>query len=351
MQMSRMVLIGAGIIGNKHATLIQNSDECRLVGICDLDPAAAALADQHEVPFATDLPELLSRVNPDGAIVATSNQSHALCAETCARFGLPMLIEKPIADTLENACRIIAVAEGADVPVLVGHHRRYNPLVKAAQQVIHQKTLGALVGVSVLWTLHKPDEYFETGDWRKVRPGGGPGLINLIHDIDTLRFVCGEIDQIHAQMSSAVRGFEVEDSLSVNLRFRNGALGTILASDAVAAPWAYELNMNENPDYYHIDQNCYYFVGTGGSLGFPRMDLWQFANSSQVGWQHQLDKNTMDVDDADPLESQLNHFCQVIRGTAEPFITARDGTQSLAAILAVLDSARHNQPVALSAVI
>ena len=76
--------------------------------------------------------------------------------------------------------------------------------------------LGKLVAVSMLWALLKPADYFDV-EWRRRRPGGGPTLINLIHELDTLRFVCGEIRQVYAQASSEARNLEVEDSLAISI--------------------------------------------------------------------------------------------------------------------------------------
>jgi predicted dehydrogenase len=257
-----------------------------------------------------------------------------------------VLVEKPIADTLEDAQRIVALATEAGVQLLVGHHRRYNPLVQQARSIVRGGLLGKLVGVSVLWTLRKPDDYFEV-TWRRSRPGGGPALINLIHDLDNLRFICGEIRQVQALASSAVRGFEVEDTLSLTIAFENGALGSMLVSDAVVAPWSYELNTGENPFYPQVEENCYHFVGTLGALAFPRMERWRYADEAKAGWQYPLLKSRPDIAYADPLQGQLEHFCRVIEGEEVPVVDGQDGTRSLAAVLAVLASAESQRPVIL----
>jgi predicted dehydrogenase len=258
-----------------------------------------------------------------------------------------VLIEKPIANTLNEAHHIVKTADDCGIQVLVGHHRRYNPLIKEARSLVQGGALGKLVAVSVLWTLLKPADYYQV-DWRCKRPGGGPTLINLIHDLDSLRFICGEIRQVYAQSSSAARGLEVEDSLSITLSFENGALGSVLASDATPSPWSYEAATHENPYYFHTDENCYHFFGTLGSLAFPRMELWHYADQARMGWQHPLERTRRKVKEADPLTSQLEHFCQVVRGKEKPLVDGRDGTRSLAVALAVLESVRRQGPVELS---
>ena len=166
----------------------------------------------------------------------------------------------------------------------------------------------------MMWTLMKPEGYFDIA-WRSVRPDGGPVLINLVHELDILRYICGEIDQVFAQGRSTARGFEVEDSVSISLSFSNGAVATILGSDAVAAPWSYEATTGENPLYFNVPENCYYFTGTDGALAFPQMELWKYADHNQRGWQHAIEKSVVPASRADSLTLQLAHFCDVVQGT------------------------------------
>jgi predicted dehydrogenase len=255
-----------------------------------------------------------------------------------------LLIEKPIAATLDQALRIADTAKRCGVRVLVGHHRRHNPLVRKARELVRGGTLGRLVGVSVLWALLKPPEYFRVG-WRRERPGGGPLLINLIHELDSLRFLCGEVAEVSARASSAARGLEVEDSLCASIAFENGALGTILASDTTPAAWSYEATAGENPAYFRTAENCYHFLGTAASLTFPGMELWRYADDARRGWMHPLERQRIEVAPADPLTAQLEHFCRVIADGELPLVDARDATASLAVALAMQESARTGAPI------
>ncbi len=164
------------------------------------------------------------------------------------------------------------MADDAGIHVLVGHHRRHNPLIQEVCSIVHSGELGQLVAVSALWALFKLAAYYRV-DWRCQRPAGGPVLINLIHDLDSLRFICGEICQVYAQSGSIARRLEVEDSLSISLLFEGGAVGSVLASDATPSPWSYEATTDENQYYFHASENCYHFLDTLGSFAFPRMEL------------------------------------------------------------------------------
>lgn len=340
----RLAIIGAGSMGRKHAELICASDMCSLVGICDVDPKRKSVAEELNVPFYPNTETLLEREQPEGAIIATPNASHSSNAEICAKRSVHVLIEKPITDTIDEAHRIIKAADDCGIHVLIGHHRRYNPLIKKTRSLVQGDALGKLVAVSVLWTLLKPADYYNV-DWRCKRPGGGPVLINLIHELDSLRFICGEIRQVYTQSSSLVRSLAVEDSLSITLSFKNGALASILASDATPAPWSYEATTHENPYYFHTDENCCHFFGTSGSLAFPRMEIWSYANKDQIGWQYPIEMSRCTVQDGYPLVLQLEHFCRVVRGEEKPLVDGRNGARSLAVVLAVLESAQRHAPV------
>ena len=347
MERLRLAVVGAGQMGKRHAELIAADGSSSLAGISDVDTARRSVADELKAPFYEDVDALLERERPDGVVVATPNGDHASVAEVCARHSADLLIEKPIADTVDSADRIVRAAESTGVQVLVGHHRRHSPFVTEAREVVRSGVLGKLVAVSMLWALRKPDEYYDI-EWRRRPPGGGPTLINLVHEIDSLRFICGEIGEVYAQASSAARGFEVEDSLSISIAFHSGAVGSVLASDATPSPWSYELTTHENPLYFSTDVDCYHFMGTDGSFSFPSMEVWRYEDRRRSGWQYPLMRTRRAVVRADPLARQLEHFHRVIRREERPIADGRDGTRSLSAALAVLESFRCRMPVRLA---
>ena len=290
----RLAVVGAGQMGRRHAELIATADSSSLVGISDVDGTRRSVAGEMGVPFYEEPEAMLRRESPDGVIIATPNGDHASVAELCARHSADLLIEKPIADTTDSADRIVRAAERAGVQVLVGHHRRHSPFVAAAREIVTSGEIGRLVAVSMLWALRKPDDYYDV-EWRRTPPAGGPTLINLIHEVDSLRFICGEIDEVYARASSATRGLEVEDSLSISIAFHNGVVGSILASDATPSPWSYELATRENPIYFPADADCYHFMGDEGSLSFPSMEMWRYEDRRRTGWQHPLIKTRREV--------------------------------------------------------
>ncbi|CAN5267649.1 Gfo/Idh/MocA family oxidoreductase [soil metagenome] len=332
----RIGVMGAGLIGRKHLELIAASPNCVLAGIADPSDAARAFASERSLSWYSDHRELLDQERPDGAIIASPNSLHLIMALDCIEQGVPALVEKPVTDTVLAAQELAAAVRRSGVPVLVGHHRRHNPGIKAVRDAVAGGKIGDLTAVVGLWLLQKPDDYFDVA-WRRAQ-GGGPILINLVHDIDNLRYICGEIIEVQAMASNKVRGFAVEDTAALLLRFACGAVGTVTLSDATPAPWSWELASGENAAFPQQDQLCYIFAGTKGSLSVPAMDLWSYPGDK--GWFAPLTQQQLSTATADPLVEQLRHFCAVIDCRESPLISVEDAMATLAVVEAVQLAAR-----------
>lgn len=341
----RIAVAGAGLIGRRHIALVRESTEADLASIIDPAPAARVLASELAVPWYPSIPDLLERDRPDGIIVATPSQAHLEHALACVAAAVPTLLEKPIATTTEDGVTVTLAAEERKVPLLVGHHRRYSPILGAARSVIEGGILGRLVAVTGAAMFRKPDAYFDDGPWRRL-PGGGPLLINMIHEIDSLRYLCGEITSVQAVVSTSARGFRVEDTVAINMAFEGGALGTFMLSDAAAAAVSWELTSGENPAYPNVpDVDCYVLAGDVGSLGIPTMRLNSYEGTPS--WWEPLRLEVLDVRRRDPLAEQIGHFCAVIKGDVAPLVTGWDGSQNLLVVDAIAEAGRTGTIVAI----
>ncbi|GAA1211716.1 Gfo/Idh/MocA family oxidoreductase [Prauserella alba] len=339
----RIAVVGAGLIGRRHIALVRADPGSELVSVVDPHPAAR---DGHEVPGYAGVADMLAAVRPDAVIVASPNRHHAEHVMQCVDARVPVLVEKPIADAPADAASMVEAAEAAGVPLLVGHHRRHSPIVAAATEALRDGLLGRLVAVRGSALFRKPDGYFEDAPWRKAA-GGGPILINLIHEIDNLRALCGEITEVQAVASNAVRGFAVEDTAAVTLRFDTGALGVFLLSDTAAAPHSWEQTSAEDPAYpHHADEDCYVLAGTDGSLGIPTMRLRVYTG--ERSWWEPFRTSVVDRSGADPLAEQLAHFRAVARDEAAPLVDGREGLRTLRATHAVAEAARTGTTVSIS---
>lgn len=349
MEKLRIAVAGAGLIGKRHMELIRANPETELHAVIDPAPASQEHARSEGVSHYRTLDDFFAEENTsiqvDGVILATPNAMHVAGAMACLRAGIPALVEKPVADSLLDARMLIQAERASKVRLLVGHHRRHSAILRNVKQTLDSGLLGKAVTLTGTALFYKPDTYFEAGPWRKEE-GGGPILINLIHEIDSLRYLLGEVVQVQALTSNAVRQFAVEDSAAISLRFASGALATFTLSDTAASPRSWEQTSQENPDYpSYPDQDCYFISGTRGSIGVPTLRLWRYESAGS--WWTPFSASQLKKQQIDPMAQQLAHFCDVIRGRAAPLVTVADAAQSLAVTLAVIDAARTGATIRL----
>jgi len=342
----RIAVAGAGLIGRRHIEEIDASSTAQLAAVVDPGPAAAEVADRFGVPLYPSLRGLFDAEKPDGIILATPNQLHVDLGLECVAAGVPVLVEKPIGDTVQGATKLVEAAEAAGVPLLTGHHRNYSPIMATAREIVQSGVLGSIVAVVGTALFYKPDDYFDVGDGWRRQPGGGPILLNLIHEVNNLQSLVGDVVRVQATTSSATRGFPVEDTAAMVFTFAGGALGTFLLSDTAASPRSWEQTSQENTSYAtYPDEDCYHLAGTQGSLSVPTMRLRVFRGSRS--WWEPFESTTVELQRSDPLANQVAHFAAVIRGEVEPLCTGRDGLKTLQVVDAVVESARTGQPVDL----
>lgn len=342
----RISVAGAGLIGRRHIEEVAANPDVRLASIVDPGPVGAELAGTYGVRRYRSLAELFAAGPPDGVILATPNQMHVEGGLACVAAGVPVIVEKPIGDTIEGATRLVEAGEAAGVPVLTGHHRNYSPIMARAREIVRSGRLGRIVAVTGTALFYKPDEYFDAGDGWRRRPGGGPMLLNLSHEINALMSLVGDIVRVQAATSSAARGFPVEDTAAMVFTFAGGALGTFLLSDTASSARSWEQTSREDRNYpTYGDEDCYHLAGTAGSLSIPTMRLRTFAGKRS--WYEPFDTTVEAVERTDPLAGQVAHFAAVIRGETGPICTGRDGLATLRVIDALVESAGTGRPVDL----
>ena len=339
----KLAVLGAGLIGTRHINHVMEEPAAELTAVVDPTPVGQRIASEVGVRWFPSFADMMISERPDGVIIATPNQVHVQNGLEAAEAGIPALIEKPIADDIAAGERLVQMAEAKGVALLTGHHRRHNPMMQKAKEIIDSGTLGRILVVNAMFWLFKPDDYFDI-PWRR-EPGAGPVFLNLIHDIDNLRFLCGDISAVQARESNAVRSNAVEETVVILIEFKNGVLGTASVSDSVVAPWSWEMTTGENPAYPKTDEICYMIGGTHGSLAVPSLEIW--SNAEKRSWTVAFERNRAAFENADPLVMQIRQFCSVIRGEGGPLVSGREGLETLKVIEAVKRSAATGERVVL----
>jgi predicted dehydrogenase len=340
----RIAVAGAGLIGRRHAAAVQLSPAATLCAIVDPTDEGKAFAQSLGTAWYPDLATLFADSEVDGVVLAVPNTVHGVTALQCVEAGVPAIVEKPFTTDLEEGRKVLAAAKAAGVPLLTGHHRRYNPLIQKAVEIVQSGKLGHINTVQAQTWFLKPDHYFDV-DWRR-KAGAGPVYLNLIHDIDLLHALCGPIASVHAMESNAVRGNEVEETAVVLLKFESGVLGTVNVSDAATAPWSWELTARENAHYAATSENCYWIGGTEGSLSLPNLAVW--THDGPNGWWSPISATKPIFEFDDPLVLQITHFADVIDGKAEPIASGADGLAAVEVITAIKQSAATGQTVEIA---
>jgi predicted dehydrogenase len=311
----RILVVGGGLIGMRHVQAVQAHDGCTLVGLVDPDPSITT----DTARFAT-MADVADTV--DGVIIATPTHLHATHGAEAAARGWHMLIEKPVAGTVKDAQTLKAALRKSHVQSLVGHHRRYHASVRQLKSLIAEGMIGQVVNTTLIWAMRKPDAYFED-NWRTS--SGSPVMINLVHDIDLLRFCVGEISDTAALRGSDLRKAGRIESGAVCIAFENGATGTISFADTAPSPWGFEAATGENPNIGATGQDMLWITGTKGAVSFPSMTLWQGTDWGQAAQQTRLEP-AQNI--TPPLEAQLDHFLEVMEG-APPLIDVADAARTL----------------------
>ncbi len=313
----KMIVMGAGLIGKRHIEQISAHPDCHLVAVIEPN---TSLHNDTDITYLSDIDEVDEAI--DGVVIATPTGLHFEHAIAAADRGWHMLIEKPVCASPEQASALADYLEGKSLVCLIGHHRRYHNSIAVLKHAITEGMIGQPVGSSLIWSVRKPDAYF-AGNWRQS--DGSPIMINIIHDVDLMRFVLGDIDEITGFGSAATRAQGRVETGALALRFASGVCGTILFSDAAPSPWGFEAGTAENPNIAPSHQDMWWITGTKASISFPSLTLWSASDS----WGQAQSRTSLPYQPTIPLTAQLEHFCDAISGKTAPMITVADAARSL----------------------
>jgi myo-inositol 2-dehydrogenase/D-chiro-inositol 1-dehydrogenase len=218
---SRVGLIGAGNVAQRHARVLSGFPDVVLAGVTDVLPEAAGrLADTHGTRAFADVDELLGS-DLDAVYVCVPPFAHGPVEEAVLGAGLPLFVEKPLAADLETAEKIAAMVDGA--PTAVGHHWRYLAVVERARDVLDGRPVRLVSGA---WL----DKVPPVAWWSRRDRSGGPVVEQAAHVLDLARLLAGEVTRVCAQGDGSPppgEGSDVDSATAATLRFASGAVGTL----------------------------------------------------------------------------------------------------------------------------
>ncbi|KAI0167776.1 hypothetical protein BJ166DRAFT_520645 [Pestalotiopsis sp. NC0098] len=341
----QIAIIGAGLIGPRHAEAVAKSSGAEVSAIVDVTPKGNELATKYGVPFYSTVADMLqSTSKPDAAIICTPNHTHVSLTKELLAADVHVLVEKPVSTDIPSGKELVQIASSSKAKTLVGHHRRFNPYMVAAKSIVSSGSLGRIIGINGLWALHKPQEYFEAPtDWRQGSTGGVV-LINMVHEVDLLHYLFGPIASVHAEKTISQRGHAAEEGAAITLRFKSGTVGSFFICDNAPSPWNFESGTGENPLIPKTGQDFYRIFGTDASLSVPDMTVWSYKGT-QKSWHSEIVSEKSSVADGVPFELQVDHFTRVVRGEEAPNCTVQAGLAALIMCQAIKEALEDNSTV------
>lgn len=241
--MTTAALIGCGDVSTVHFEAIAAHPQVELVAVCDTDPVRSATAAQASgVPGFADHIRMLDDIRPDVVHVCTPHHLHAPMAADCLERGIDVLLEKPLAHTVAEGQRLVALAQGSSAKVGVCFQNRYNATSEAMQRLLTSGELGSVLGASATVAWHRSTEYYRAKTWRGRWETSGGGLLmnQAIHTVDLLQWLLGDVTDVRGHAATHVLGdaIEVEDTAEMVLTHAGGARSVFYGTlaNAVNAP-------------------------------------------------------------------------------------------------------------------
>jgi len=340
--MLNFALVGCGRIAKRHSELLGNGEiaGARLVGVCDLvESKAREMGQQFSVKYFTDMHQMMQQVNVDVVVVLTESGNHAEHVIRLAAYGKHIVVEKPMALTLESADEMIRACDKAMVKLFVVKQNRFNVPVIRTRQALEEGRFGKLIMGTVRVRWCRPQAYYDQAPWRGTWALDGGVLSNQAsHHVDMLEWMMGEVESVYAMSANALAKIEAEDTAIVAVRFRNGALGVIEATTATR-PKDLEGSLS--------------ILGEGGTVeigGFAmnEMKVWNFVKT-QPGDDEVMKKYSVNPPNVYGFGHQAyyDHVVDCIVRRRNHLVDGLEGRKSLELISAIYESIETRREVPL----
>lgn len=342
----KYALAGCGRISTNHIkAAVKNKLE--IVAVCDVVPehmkevlGKHSLEQDSTIKRYTDYKEMLRVSKPELVSIATESGLHAEIALYCIENGINVIIEKPLAMSLQDADRIIEMSEKKKVKVCVCHQNRFNVAVQEMRKALEGGRFGKLSHGSVHVRWNRNRDYYRQASWRGTWVSDGGALMNqCIHGIDLLRWTFGdEVDEVYGITRRQFHDYlEAEDVGLAVVKFKNGAIATIEGTTNV-----YPRNLEET--LYVFGENG--TVKLGGKSA-NNIDVWDFSDETDA------DRKNIDFKEetsnvyGNGHTSLFADMVQAVKEDRKPYVDAYAGRRALELVLAVYKSQKTGQPVKL----
>lgn len=334
-----MAIVGCGRISKNHfASVERHADDIELAAICDVNQETLdTYTSQYKVPGYRDLARMLQQERLDLVALCTPSGIHPEQAVMAAKHNVHVMTEKPMATRWQDGVRMVRGCDDAGVRLFVVKQNRRNTTLQLLKRAIEEKRFGKIhmVNLNVFWT--RPQAYYDQGKWRGTWEFDGGALMNQAsHYVDLLDWLIGPVEKVQCMMSTT-RDIEVEDTGVLNVKWRNGALGSM------------SVTMLTYPQNLEGSITILGEKGTVriGGVAVNDIQHWQFDEPKDYDGQIQAAnyETTSVYGFGHPL--YYKNVIDVLRGEAEPETDGREGLKSLELLIAAYLSARDGKTISL----
>jgi UDP-N-acetyl-2-amino-2-deoxyglucuronate dehydrogenase len=330
-------IVGCGFIAKKHAAAIDKIDAARLVAVCDKVPATMEFyKEEYDAEPYLELEQMLEKEDIDIVCICTPSGFHAPIAVLIAEAKKHIIVEKPIAMSIEDTDKIIDACNFNNVKLAVVHPNRFRPVVQKLRKIMDQDLLGKISHASCIVNWNRNQVYYDQAPWRGTKQHDGGVLMNqAIHNLDLLLWFMGAPEQVFSMEATRFRNIEAEDVSVGTIKFDSGALGTVEASTTV-----YPKNYEESITIF--GEKGTVKIGGTNALYFEHLDLMDMSENEISDLKESIK--------ADPWGTPghqwiIEDMVNAINEGREPAVTGEDGKNALKLVLSFYDSAKLNQPV------
>lgn len=352
-----IAILGCGKVAHLHASAIQNLPNARLAGVWSrTQQTANGFACQYKVPAYTDVAELIKKEKINLAVVCTPHPFHLEPAQQAALQGANILVEKPLASTLEDADKIISTCKKAGVKLgVVSQRRWYEPVLRVKKAIEAGK-----IGKPVLGTVNmlgwRDKSYYDADKWRgNWKTEGGGVLVNQApHQLDILLWFMGEVEEVYGIWRNLNHPYiEVEDTALAVIKFRNGGIGNVIVSNSQKPGIYGKVHVHgENGASAGVqtDGGAMFIAGMKGILEPPVNDLWTIPGEEELAEKWKME-DVRHFSSIDPMthymERQIEDFLFALDENRDPLVTGEDGRRTVELFTAIYRSTRDNLSIKL----
>ena len=335
----RIAIVGCGRISKNHFSSVErHHDNIELVSICDVQQDVLSKYEaEYKVKGYLDLEQMLENEKLDLVAICTPSGIHAKQTEICAKYGVNVMTEKPMATHWSDGVRMVKACDAAGVRLFVVKQNRTNSTLQLLKRAIEEKRFGKIhmVHLNVFWT--RPQEYYDQAEWRGTLEFDGGAFMNQAsHYVDLLHWLIGPIDKVQAMMSTT-RDIEVEDTGVLNIRWIDGTLGSM------------SVTMLTYPKNLEGSITILGEKGTVrvGGVAVNNIQHWEFEDTKD--YDEEVKEANYQTTSVYGFGHQLyyNNVVEVLRGNIEPETDGREGLKSLEVLIAAYLSASNGQTISL----